>query len=292
MSLRLLVLGASGQVGSALSALHSPALQIDPVRRSQADLLNPDLCVRIINSTTADAVINAAAFTDVDSAERMPDIAMQVNAIAPGKMAKAAAQRGLPFLHISTDYVFDGAGTTPWAEDDLANPLNAYGVSKYQGELEVLGAGGPSAVLRTSWVHDGTGKNFVQAMRRAATSGKPLRIIDDQWGGPTSAKAIANALVIMARAFVADNGRNGVYHFQGEPWVTWYGFAKAIFARSGLPETPSITPISSAEWPTPATRPLNGRLNCSRILRTFGIRQPNWRQDLTEMLLTEVEPAT
>jgi len=217
---------------------------------------------------------------------------MQVNSIAPGAMARAAAKRKLPFLHISTDYVFDGSGNRPWSEHDLANPLNAYGVSKYQGELDVLSAGGPAAVLRTSWVHDGKRRNFVQAMRRAASSGKPLRVIDDQWGGPTSARAIANALVVMSRAFVAGHGPSGVYHFQGTPTVTWYGFAKAIFARAGLTEAPAITPISSAEWATPATRPLNGRLNCSRIARAFGVRQPDWRQELTEMLLREEEPTT
>lgn len=292
MSLRLLVFGASGQVGSALSDLQSPDLHITEIRRSDADLLNPKDCVEVINATSADVVINAAAFTDVDAAERLPDIAMQVNSVAPGVMAKAAAKRRLPFLHISTDYVFDGSGSKPWTEHDLANPLNGYGVSKYQGEIEVLGAGGPAAVLRTSWVHNGKGNNFVQAMRRAATSGKSLRIIDDQWGGPTSARAIANALVVMSRAFVAGYGASGIYHFQGTPCVTWYGFAKAIFARADLAQSPVITPISSREWSSLATRPLNGRLNCSRIARAFGVRQPNWRQELTEMLLPEEEPTT
>lgn len=287
MALRLLVFGASGQVGSALLAMQSPGLEIIPVRRSDSDFLDPASSVRVIHATTAHAVINAAAFTNVDQAEQSPDIAMQVNAVAPGMMADAAADKNLPFLHISSDYVFCGSGAKPWTERDMARPLNAYGMSKYQGEFAVLRSGGPAAVLRTSWVHSASRKNFVTTMLRAAEKGQPVRVVDDQWGGPTSARAIANALVIMARAFVAGHGQTGIYHFQGAPVVTWYGFAKAIFARTHLSVTPPIIPISSADWPTPAVRPLNGRLDCSRIAKKFGIRQPDWRQDLTEMMLTE-----
>lgn len=292
MTLRILVFGGSGQVGSALSSLGCQGLEIIPMQRSDADLCDPNLCATVIEGSSAHVVVNAAGFTDVDRAEQNPDTARLINAIAPGKLAEAARANGKPFLHLSTNLVFDGSGNTPWVEQDIARSLSVYGTSKHIGDLAVLRAGGQTAVLRTSWIYSPGGNNFCTAMQNAAAGNRPVHIVNDHWGGPTPARSVANALVIMARAFVAGRGHTGLFHFQGTPCVTWFGFANAIFARSGIRNLPALIPISSSEDHASAIRPANGRLDCTRIARRFGIRQPNWRDELTEMSLTPEEALT
>lgn len=278
----LLVFGRSGQVARELARLSPGARFLD---RHEADLTDPAACAAAIRAHQPRAVINAAAYTGVDRAESEAETARLINADSPAAMAQAAAQLGVPFLHISSDYVFDGTGDTPRREDDATGPLGVYGATKLAGEEGVAAACGHWAVLRTSWVFSAHGSNFVKTMLRLGTERDTLSIVSDQIGGPTPAAAIARALLVMERAMRGGKG-GGIYHFAGAPSVSWADFAARIFARSG--QSVQITPISSAQYKTPARRPLNSRLDCSRIARDFGIARPDWRHGL-DQVLTELE---
>jgi dTDP-4-dehydrorhamnose reductase len=280
MTLRLLVFGHTGQVATALRRLEGPDLSVHCLSRAEADLADPAACEARIWETDAHVVVNAAAYTAVDKAEADEARAHAVNAVAPGRMAVAAASRDLPFLHISTDYVFDGSGTRPWCEDDPVAPLCAYGRTKLAGEQAVIAAAGPHAVLRTAWVFSPYGTNFVKSMLHHGAVRDRLTVVDDQYGGPTPAESIAEALVTIAQAFAAGRGTSGVFHFSGAPAVSWFGFAREIFKRTNWPRLPEIAPITTADWQTPAQRPANSRLDCSRITQIYGLNQPDWRTGL------------
>ncbi|SIQ70913.1 dTDP-4-dehydrorhamnose reductase [Paracoccus thiocyanatus] len=275
----LLVFGRTGQVATELRRLAPDASFLG---RDQADLADPAACARAIRASGCGAVLNAAAHTAVDRAEAEPDLARAVNAAAPAAMAQAAAQMGVPFLHISTDYVFDGSGERPWVESDPTGPLGVYGATKLAGEQAVAAAGGQWAVLRTSWVFSAHGANFVKTMLRLGAERQELRVVADQHGGPTPAAAIAAASLAMLGAMRADAARGGVYHFSGAPDTSWAGFAREIMAQAGL--ACRITEIASSDYPTPARRPANSRLNCAAILRDFGISRPDWRAGLAKVL--------
>lgn len=281
----LLVFGASGQVATELQRLAPDALFLG---RDQVDLTDPGACAAAIDTARPTAVINAAAYTTVDRAESEPDLADLVNARAPGEMAAACAGLGIPCLHVSTDYVFDGQGTNPRTEDDPVGPLGVYGRTKLQGETAIAQAGGQWAVLRTSWVFSAHGTNFVRTMLRLADQRDELTIVADQTGGPTPAADIARALLMMADRMTGDRKAGGIYHFAGAPDVTWADFAREIFAQSGRACT--VRDIATADYPTPAMRPANSRLDCSRIVRDFGIDRPDWRAGLRDVL-TELETA-
>jgi dTDP-4-dehydrorhamnose reductase len=286
--MRLLVFGTTGQVAREIArAAPARGATLAALGRAEVDLADPVACAAAVMAAEADAVINAAAYTAVDRAEDEPELAHAVNAAAPGAMAEAAAARGLPFLHVSTDYVFDGTPGRPWREDDPTGPLGAYGRSKLAGEQAVAAAGGPHAVLRTSWVFSAHGTNFVKTMLRVGAERDTLRVVDDQVGGPTPARAIAEALIAIAGAFAAGRGQSGVYHFAGAPDVSWAGFARAIFAenaeRTGA-RAPEVVPIPTTDYPTPARRPLNSALDCTRIRAAYGIVRPDWRADLAAVL--------
>ncbi|MFC0813563.1 dTDP-4-dehydrorhamnose reductase, partial [Paracoccus panacisoli] len=210
------------------------------------------------------------------------ETARLVNAEAPGAMARACAELGIPFLHVSTDYVFDGSGQAPRAEEAPTGPLGVYGQTKLDGERAIAAAGGQWAVMRTSWVFSAHGTNFVKTMRRLGAERDRLTIVADQVGGPTPAAEIASALLTMARAMVADRGKGGLYHFAGAPDTSWADFAREIFARSGL--SPQVLDIPTSAYPTPARRPLNSRLDCSAITRDFGIAPPDWRAGLDRVI--------
>jgi dTDP-4-dehydrorhamnose reductase len=272
--MRLLVFGKTGQVARELQRLVPDATCLG---RDQADLLNPAACAAAIASTDADAIINSAAWTAVDRAEAEEAAATLVNGDAPTAMAKAAANRGLPFLHISTDYVFDGTGTEPFTPDDPTAPQNAYGRSKLAGEQGVRAAGGNHLILRTSWVVSAHGANFVKTMLRLGAERESLNVVADQIGGPTPASAIAHALLTAADA-MTQGAKGGTHHFSGAPDTSWAGFARAIMAEAGLPCR--ITDIPTTEYPTPAKRPLNSRLDCRAFTAAFGIPRPDWRADL------------
>ncbi len=274
----LLVFGQTGQVARELSCLAPDARFLG---RDQADLSDPAQCGDLIRRLRPQAVINAAAYTAVDRAESEPDLAMAVNGAAPDAMAQAAAELGMPFLHVSTDYVFDGSGDRPWQVTDPTGPLGVYGATKLAGEGAVAAAGGQWAVMRTSWVFSAHGANFVKTMLRLGAEREELRVVADQVGGPTPARDIAAALLCMAQA-MKDGSAGGLYHFSGAPDASWADFAREIFAQAGL--SCKVTPITTADYPTPAKRPANSRLDCSAITRDFGIRRPNWRDGLAEVL--------
>lgn len=284
MTLSLLVFGRSGQVAREIAALAGPDLAVETLSRAEADLTDPAICAAQIGVTDADVVINAAAYTAVDKAESEEDLAHLVNAEAPGAMAEAAAERGLPLLHVSTDYVFDGSGERPWREDDPTAPLGAYGRSKLAGEAAVAAAGGAHVILRTSWVFSAHGANFVKTMLKAGAERDRLRVVDDQHGGPTAAADIAAALVRIARAHAAGRGVDGLFHYAGAPTVSWAQFARAIFAETGWSAPPAVEPIATADWPTPARRPANSRLDCTRISEAYGLAATDWRPSLSRVM--------
>jgi dTDP-4-dehydrorhamnose reductase len=277
--MKLLVFGATGQVAQALRQRAPDATFLS---RIDADLADPAACAAVIAATDADAVINAAAYTAVDKAETDEDVATLVNGAAPTAMAHAAADRDIPFLHISTDYVFDGSGRAPWHPDDETGPLGAYGRSKLAGEHGIHAAGGRFAILRTSWVFSAHGANFVKTMLRLAQTRDTLAVVADQVGGPTAADDIAAALLDMARLLHRGDGAPGTYHFSGAPDVSWADFAREIFRQAGRRTT--VTDIPTEAYPTPAKRPHNSRLACTTTETLFGIPRPDWRASLTTVL--------
>ncbi|MEZ5911977.1 MAG: dTDP-4-dehydrorhamnose reductase [Paracoccaceae bacterium] len=275
----LLVIGESGQVARELRRIAPEATFLN---RDAADLTRPDALAGIISAAQPTAVINAAAYTAVDRAESEEATAFAVNAEAPGAMARACAGLGVPFVQISTDYVFAGDGARPFEPADVTGPLGAYGRSKLAGEAAVQAAGGVHAILRTSWVFSAHGANFVKTMLRLGRERDRLRVVADQVGGPTPAADIAGACVTIAAALARDPSRAGVYHFSGAPDVSWADFARAIFAAAGFSTV--VEDIPTADYPTPARRPANSRLDCRTTEAAFGIARPDWREGLRAVL--------
>ena len=285
--MKLLVFGETGQVARELIRRAPADVVVESLGRDRADLSDPSTCADAIMLSDADAVINAAAWTAVDKAETDEAAATVINGAAPAAMARACARHGIPFLHISTDYVFDGAGTVPFATDHPTAPLGAYGRSKLAGEHGVQSAGGAYLILRTSWVVSAHGANFVKTMRRLGADRETLNVVADQIGGPTPAADIADALLTAARAMI-DGHTGGTHHFSGAPDSSWADFARAIMAGAGL--ACQITDIPSSAYPTPAKRPQNSRLDCSAFMREFGIARSDWRSGLAA-ILKELETA-
>ncbi|MEL6700377.1 MAG: dTDP-4-dehydrorhamnose reductase [Pseudomonadota bacterium] len=277
--MKLLVFGQTGQVARALARL-APEARF--VSRVEADLAKPRQVAALLATAEADAIINAAAYTAVDRAEEERDFAMAINGAAVGTMAEHAADRGIPFVHISTDYVFDGQGHAPWTPNTAPGPLGVYGHSKLAGEALTVNAGGTYAILRTSWVFSADGANFVKTMLRLSESRDHFTIVADQVGGPTAAADIAAACLAMVTQLHADPGKTGTYHFAGAPDVSWADFAREIFAQSG--QTVAVEDIPTSAYPTPAARPANSRLDCSSLTQTFGIARPDWRASLADVL--------
>lgn len=275
----LLILGRSGQLAQALTRL---APEATVWGRAEADLSDPQAVAARVRTLRPVAIINASAYTAVDRAEAEIEAATVLNAHGPGVMARVAADLGIPFLHVSTDYVFDGSGDQPRDEDAPVAPLGVYGRTKLEGERQVAAAGGQWAVLRTSWVFSADGTNFVRTMLRLGAEHEAISVVADQVGGPTEAGRIAAALLDMTRQMRADRDKGGLYHFAGAPDVSWADFARAIFARAGL--FCAVRDIPGSDYPTPARRPANSRLDCSRIERDFGIDRPDWRDDLDRVL--------
>jgi len=275
----LLVFGATGQVAQELRkrAPHAAFLG-----RGTADLSDPQACDGAIRASGASAVINAAAYTAVDRAEEEEALATTINGAAPGAMARAAADLGIPFVQISTDYVFDGSGHHAWSPHDHTNPLGAYGRSKLVGEQAVQAAGGAYGILRTSWVFSAHGQNFVKTMLRLSETRDSLQVVEDQIGGPTAAGDIAQAVLVMAEALRQDASKSGIYHFAGAPDVSWAEFARAIFKLAG--RGVEVTGIPATDYPTPAKRPGNSRMDCAATETVFGIHRPNWHDSLAQVM--------
>lgn len=275
----LLVFGETGQVATELAAL-CPSAQF--LNRSVANLCDPGACAAAIHTYAPQAVINAAAYTAVDQAEDDETAATTINGVAPGAMAKACASLGIPLVHISTDYVFDGTGTAPWRPDDPTAPLGAYGRSKLAGEVAVRGSGATHAILRTSWVVSAHGSNFVKTMLRLGADRDQLTIVADQIGGPTWARDIAAACLALAGRLQTDPSTSGTYHFAGGPNTSWADFARAIFDAAGI--ACDVVDIPSSDYPTPAKRPGNSRLDMAHTTQTFGIARPDWQAALPYIL--------
>jgi len=280
--MKILVFGHSGQVATELRALDVDDVQIIALARADADLTDPAACAAAIDAHAPDAVINAAAYTAVDKAESDAETAQVINADAPAAMARACAARDIPFVSISTDYVFSGTGDTFWAPADPTDPQSVYGRTKRDGEIEIAKAGGRYAVLRTCWVVSAHGNNFVKTMLRLGAEREALTIVADQIGGPTSAAEIARACITIAKTLVSEPEKSGVYHFSGAPDTNWADFARAIFDAANI--QCAVTDIPSSGYPTPAKRPLNSRLDCTATEIAFGISRPDWRESLSHIL--------
>ncbi|MEM9248551.1 MAG: dTDP-4-dehydrorhamnose reductase [Pseudomonadota bacterium] len=279
----IVVVGQTGQVAQEIARICPEARFLS---RADADLSTPEAAANVLKTTitevNATAVINAAAYTAVDRAETEQGLAHRINAEAPGRCAEVCAAHRIPFVHISTDYVFDGSGAAPRAPDAPVAPLGAYGASKRDGERAVAAAGAVHAVLRTSWVFSAHGSNFVKTMLRLSETRDALSIVSDQIGGPTPASAIARACVTIATHLADAPALSGTYHFAGEPDVSWAGFARAIFDLAG--RDVGVTEIPTSAYPTPAARPLNSRLDCSATEAAFGLLRPDWRAGLADVV--------
>jgi len=278
----ILVFGKTGQVATELQRLGN----VLALGRDQANLSDPAACADAIRTHAPRAVINAAAYTAVDRAEEEEAMATTVNGDAPTAMAQACAELDIPLIHISTDYVFAGTGDAPWQPDDPTAPQNAYGRSKLTGEIGIRDSGAVHAILRTSWVVSAHGANFVKTMLRLSDTRDALTVVADQIGGPTPARDIAAACLQIAEQLIADPSKSGTYHYSGAPDVSWADFARAIFDQARRAVT--VTPIPTTDYPTPAKRPLNSRMDCGATQQVFGIARPNWRNGLN-MILQELE---
>ncbi|WP_174300756.1 dTDP-4-dehydrorhamnose reductase [Caulobacter sp. S45] len=285
--MRLVVTGRDGQVATAL-ALAGGRREIEVVRlgRPELDLERLETLAPALQATRPDVLVSAAAYTAVDQAESEPERAHQVNALAPARLAEVAAELGAPILHLSTDYVFDGRKPSPYVEADATGPVTVYGVSKLAGEIAVAHANFRHVILRTAWVYAPHGKNFVRTMLRLAETRDEVGVVGDQLGCPTSADDIAEGVLKIAAALHAGQGEPGLYHMAGTGEASWAEFAAAIFEGSQRRGGPfaRVRVIATADYPKPAARPANSRLDCGRVQATFGVALPTWWDGLGRCL--------
>lgn len=293
--MRVFVAGSSGQVALSLAEAakdfdpqpFSPTIELQTFGRPAFDLTDPESVRAAINGFRPDIIINAAAYTAVDLAESEEAAAFAINAEGTAAIADAAARADVPLLHVSTDYVFDGRKTEPYVETDPVAPTGAYGRSKLRGEDLALERHDKVAIFRTAWVYSPFGKNFLKTMLHLAKSRDTLGVVADQVGNPTYAPDIAGALLAITLDVLATGWQpqfRGVFHLAGTGETSWHGFAEAIFeegVRYGHPR-PTVNAIATADYPTPAKRPANSRLDCSKIADTFGIAMPHWRDSASE----------
>ncbi|MEX0969620.1 MAG: dTDP-4-dehydrorhamnose reductase [Paracoccaceae bacterium] len=276
---RILVIGKSGQVARALAKTMPEGLNARFASRKTVDLAKPATIALAIDQFEPEAVIIAAAYTAVDAAETDSVTAWQVNSFAPGEIGRIGASRGFPVIHISTDYVFDGRGDMPFAETDACGPINVYGASKLAGELALANSGAQSVILRTSWVYDDCGQNFLTTMRKLRDR-PSLDIVADQFGRPTHADEIARSIwKILPTIRTTDLA--GVFHLTGGgPFTTWHEFAAHIFGGNG----PQLNPVSTDQFPRPARRPANSRLNTEKLQSQLSISMADWRETLAKII--------
>lgn len=285
--MKLLVLGAGGQVGRDLCRLRWPdGYRLVALDRDGIDIADGDAVFGLVERERPDCVINAAAYTAVDRAESEPDAAWAANCSGPANLAAACLEAGIPLLHLSTDYVFDGTKAGPYREEDPVNPLGVYGKSKEAGDRAIREALPAHVILRTAWVYSPHGHNFVKTMLRLGAERPVLRVVADQTGSPTSAADIAGAIREVVRHIDADKPCWGTYHFTGAGAVTWHGFAEAIFAEAApwRGPRPRVEAIATSEYPTPARRPANSVLDCAKIGEAYGIAPRPWRAALADVV--------
>ena len=285
--MRILLTGASGQIGWELARSMQPLGEVMACDRRRVDLSAPASLAALVESVRPQVIVNAAAYTAVDRAEQESALADTINGEAPGVLAAAARRAGALFVHYSTDYVFDGSGNAPRREDALVAPINAYGRSKLAGERTIAEAGGDWLVLRTSWIYASRGSNFVTTMLRLGAERESLRVVADQVGAPTSARLVSDATAQIVRQALVERAQgrfaSEVLHLCAAGETSRHGFAQAIFggwrelAGDDSLKVRRLTPIPSSEHPAPAARPLNSRLDCSRLARRYGICLPEWR---------------
>lgn len=285
----ILLTGKNGQVGWELQRTLAPLGRVIALDRTQMDLTNADSIRKAIRDAAPGIIVNAAGYTAVDKAESEPDLAMQVNAVAPGVMAGEAKRIDALLVHYSTDYVFDGTRSTPYVEEDAPNPLNTYGKSKLEGERAIAAAGCEHLILRASWIYSARGANFVLTMLRLARERKELAVVDDQIGSPTWARALAESTAQLLRNLRLPQEESGIYHLSAEGYPTRFNFAKRILeiAREISPHTmgaPTLRRITSAEYPLLAARPLNAATSKDKIKRVFGVEMADWETQLGSFL--------
>jgi dTDP-4-dehydrorhamnose reductase len=278
----ILVTGGTGQVATCLAEQGQDVLRVG---RPDFDFDAPEAITPLLERLQPRLVVNAAAYTAVDKAESEPEAAARANAGGPGLIAAWCAQAGVPLIHISTDYVFDGAKGAPYLETDTPNPIGIYGATKREGERIVLGLHPQAIILRTSWVYAAQGKNFVRTMLGAARKTDRLRVVADQIGCPTDAHDLAAAILAIAARIAAGGmqpGYAGITHAAGSGFTSWHGLACEVFAAAGpLGHTvPIVEPIATADWPTPVSRPADSRLDCTRLASIFGLRLPEWQSSV------------
>lgn len=285
--LKILVCGHNGQLAQALRPQLADLGEVLLLGRDQLDLANPEQLREPLRRLAPDLIINAAAHTAVDQAESEPELAFAINAEGPRVLAEQAARLGVPLIHYSTDYVFDGDKPTPYTEADTPNPLGVYGRSKLAGEQAISAVGGEHLILRTSWIYSRHGRNFLLTMQRLLQERPQLRVVDDQVGAPPWAGTLAvSTRALIERWQAGQAGAWGLYHLTAQGETSWFGFAQAIaehLRAQGLP-CAELLPIPSSEYPTPARRPLNSRLDCSRLAREWQVQQPHWHQALIDCL--------
>ncbi|KAF6687881.1 MULTISPECIES: dTDP-4-dehydrorhamnose reductase [Pseudomonas] len=285
--MKILITGQHGQVSQALQQRLPPLGELIVLGREQLDLTNVDQIRQQVRAHRPGLIINAAAHTAVDQAESEPEVAFAINAIAPGILAEEAKALGAPLIHYSTDYVFDGSKPAPYTEADTPNPLGVYGQSKLAGEQAIAAVGGEHLILRTSWVYSNHGKNFLLTMQRLLQEKPQMRIVADQIGAPTWAGTIADSTRALIEHWQAGAaGAWGVYHLTAQGETSWFGFAQAIgeHLRATGKACAELEAIPSSAYPTPAKRPLNSRLDCSRLQQQWHVAQPHWLDALRECL--------
>ncbi len=287
----ILVTGGQGQLASALA----PYPDVTVVGRPEFDFDRPETIDAAFLAARPDCVINAAAWTAVDAAETDPDGAARANRDGPARLARLCAEAGIPLIHVSTDYVFDGDKGAPYVETDPTGPTGVYGATKLAGEAAVLAACPRAIVVRTAWVYSATGKNFVRTMLTLGNTRDHLRVVADQRGCPTAAADLADIVLGIARAATSEwrDEYAGVFNSCGTGETTWHGFAEAIFAEAARhgARVPTVEPIGTAEFPTPAKRPADSRLDCGKLERVFGLRQPAWQRSLAQTVDRLLAPA-
>lgn len=288
--MRILLLGKDGQLGRELQRSLAPHGQITAWGRAECDLAQTELLYASVMAVKPDVIVNAAAYTAVDKAESEPEVAHAINAVAPAILAQATMDMGCRLIHYSTDYVFNGSGTTPWTEDASTDPLNIYGKTKLAGEQAITASGCNHLIFRTSWVYAKEGGNFAKTMLRLASERDALSVIDDQMGAPTDAAWLADMTAEIVLRQAQDERGNGIFHAASTGEVSWHGYASYLIAKArdlGFPikvSPEAIRAVSSEAFPTPAQRPHNSRLDCSKLTQTFGITPPAWQVGIDKLL--------